>query len=97
MNSLLEETRRRVLSEGPFRQWRHEGANFGAPDLTNLTEPAEIVYQQAIKLMEAAEQDDHQGARGAAFTIIQNLFPIVEALDTDAGLYLGQAAEALRR
>jgi|WetSurMetagenome_2_1015567.scaffolds.fasta_scaffold30888_4 hypothetical protein len=97
MSNLLEETRRRVLAEGPCQAWRHESANLGAPDLTNLTEPAEIVYEQSVKLMEATEQDDHDAARKAAFTIIQNLFPIVEALDTDAGLYLGQAAEALRR
>jgi hypothetical protein len=97
MGSLLEETRRRVLAEGPFQGWKHEGANFGAPDLTNLTEPAEIVYEQSTKLMEAAEQDDHDGARKAIFVILQNLFPIVEALDTDAGLYVAQAAEALKR
>jgi hypothetical protein len=97
MGDLLEETRRRVLSEGPCANWRHEAANYGSPDLTNLTEPAEIVYEQAVKLMEATEQDDHDGARKAVFVILQNLFPIVEALDTDAGLYVSHAAEALKR
>jgi len=38
-----------------------------------------------------------EDVRRVAFAIMQNLYPIVEAVDTDAGQYLAQAVEALRK
>ena len=95
--SLLEEVRRRVLSPGPFAGWRHESANQARPVLTNLRGTAETVLAHCQDLVGAVAMDNYPDTRRVAFAVLQNIYPIVEALDTDAGLYLAQATEALRK
>jgi hypothetical protein len=48
-------------------------------------------------LVAGVAEDNHRVATRAAFAVMQNLYPIVEALDSDAAKYLAQAAEALRQ
>lgn len=95
--NLLEDVKRRVLSPGPFASWKHEQSNEPRFDLSNLAGSAQEVLDYAKRLPMYAMRDDDRRCRQAAFAIMQNLYPIVEALDTDAGLYLGQAVEALKR
>jgi hypothetical protein len=56
-----------------------------------------MVFDHSKVLMRAMMKDDHGLTARAAFAIMQNLFPIVEALDPDAAKYLAQAAEKLRQ
>lgn len=94
MKELLE----RVHAAGPFRHWRRpiEETSAGTTDLRNLMHSAESVFEYSKRLVRGVSEDDHRAATVAAFAIMQNLFPLVEALNPDAGKYLAQAAEALR-
>jgi len=97
MSDLLKEVRSRVLAPGPFAQWHHEASNQARPVLRNLLDSAQAVVAQCRNLPMAAARDDRGETRRVAFAIMQNLYPIVEAIDTDAGQYLAQATEALRK
>ncbi len=97
MDKLLEEVRSRVLSPGPFARWKHEASNQARPVLPNLIDSARAVQTQCRDLGRAVAADSRGRTRLVAFAIMQNLYPIVEAIDTDAGQYLGQAVEALRK
>lgn len=95
---LLKEVRDRVLSPGPFAQWRHEAASNQARSvLRNLLPSAQAVEAHCASLSAAVGGDLREDTRRVAFAIMQNLHPIVEAIDTDAGLYLGNAVTALRK
>jgi hypothetical protein len=97
IHNLLE----RVKSPGAFREWRHprelNESSLGTIDLSNLASSSRMVYDHSKVLMRAMMKDDHGLTARAAFAIMQNLFPIVEALDPDAAKYLAQAAEKLRQ
>lgn len=97
MSSFLEELREGVLSPGPFARWKHEQANQARPVLSNLLDSARAVQAQCRNLSGAVAMDSRERTRLVAFAIMQNLYPIVEAIDTDAGQYLGNAVEALRK
>lgn len=98
MKSLLEEVRERTLAEGAFRRWKHEQApNQARSDLRNLEGEAQAVLAHCQDLPGFVGLDMREDVRRVAFAVMQNLYPIVEALDTDAGLYLAQAVEALRK
>jgi len=97
MGDLLEETRQRVLSPGPCAGWKHEASNQARPNLRNLTDSAAAVVAQCQDLPMYVSADSREDARRCAFAIMQNLYPIVEAIDTDSGQYLGNAVEALRK
>lgn len=98
MKSLLTEVRDRTLAAGPFRHWRHEQApNQARADLRDLEPLSRAVVAQCKDLPGFVGLDMRDDVRRVAFAIMQNLYPIVEALDTDAGLYLAQAVEALRK
>ena len=93
MRKLLEEVRGRVLAPGPFASWRHEASNQARPDLPGNHQGRK--QQQRLPMyVEAASREN---VRRVAFAVMQNLYPIVEAIDTDAGQYLAQATEALRK
>lgn len=93
----LNEVRDRVLAPGPFARWRHEASNQARPDLRNLLDSAKAVVAQCQDLPATVATDQAERARLVAFAIMQNLYPIVEAIDTDAGQYLANAVEALRK
>lgn len=95
--NLLEDVKRKVLAEGPFQGWKQGASNQALPDLRNLLEPSRAIFDFSKVLYRGLTEDNHATAARAAFAIMQNLYPIVEALDSDAGSYLAQAAEALRR
>jgi len=97
MGDLLKEVRSRVLSPGPFAQWRHEASNQARSDLRNLFGEAQTVVAQCRDLPGFVAMDMREDTRRVAFAIMQNLYLIVEAIDTDAGQYLAQATEALRK
>lgn len=97
MRDLLEEVRGLVNSPGPFARWRHEAANQARADLRNLYGSAQAVAAQCRDLPLVVMADSRERTRLVAFAIMQNLYPIVEAIDTDAGAYLAQATEALRK
>lgn len=97
MGDLLKEVRSRVLSPGPFARWRHEAANQARPDLRNLLDSGRAVVAQCEDLPMMLLGNRREDVRRVAFAIMQNLYPIVEAVDTDAGQYLAQAVEALRK
>ena len=97
MSDLLKEVRSRVLAPGPFARWRHEASNQARADLRNLLDSAQAVEAQCKDLPMEAARDSREGVRRVAFAIMQNLYPLVEAIDTDAGQYLAQAVEALRK
>lgn len=98
MKSLLEQTRERVLAEGPFRTWRHEQSpNQARLDLRTLEGEARAILAHCKDLQGFVGLDMRDDVRRVAFAVMQNLYPIVEAIDTDAGLYLAQAVEALRK
>lgn len=98
MGDLLREVRKRVLSPGPFARWRHEQAsNQARPDLRNLLPSARAVVAQCESLPAVVGGSLREDTRRVAFAIMQNLYPIVEAIDTDAGQYLANAVEALRK
>lgn len=97
MGSLLEEVRSRVNAAGPFAAWKHEASNQARPNLRNLLDSARAVQAQCQDLAAAVAVDSRERTRLVAFAIMQNLYPIVEAIDTDAGQYLGNAVEALRK
>jgi hypothetical protein len=98
LNSLIE----RVNSPGAFRNWRHpkkvlQETSAGTINLIHLASSCRMVCDYTDVLNKAVSKDDHGLAARAAFAIMQNLFPIVEALDPDSAKYLAQAAEALRQ
>ncbi len=97
----LKELRERVNSPGAFRGWRHPKSlnetSSGTIDLGNLGSSSRMVYDYSKTLVRCTSSDDHPMARRAVFAIMQNLFPIVEALDPDSAKYLAQAVEQLRR
>lgn len=96
--SLLREVKERVNASGAFRHWRHEADSHpGTLDLSNLSVPSRLIYDYAQVLTRAVAQDNHAVSTKAVFAIMQHLYPIVEALDSDAAQYLAQAVEALRR
>lgn len=97
--SELKDLLERVHSPGPFRKWRRsiEETSAGTIDLRHLASSAKLVAEYGKGLMRGASEDNHRAVTRAAFAIMQNLYPIVEALDADAGKYLAQAAEALRQ
>jgi len=97
MNHLLEATRDLVRSAGPFARWRHEASNQARPDLGNLLPSARAVAAQCESLPAVVGGALRDDTRRVAFAIMQNLYPIVEAIDTDAGQYLANAVEALRK
>lgn len=97
MGDLLKEVRTRVLAPGPFARWRHEASNQARPDLSNLFGSAQAVVAQCRDLPSAVGSGLREETRFVAFAIMQNLYPIVEAIDTDAGQYLANAVEALRK
>jgi len=97
MGDLLKEVRRRVLAPGPFARWKHEASNQARPDLRNLLPSARAVAAQCETLPAVVGGDLREDTRRVAFAVMQNLYPIVEAIDTDAGQYLAQATEALRK
>jgi hypothetical protein len=93
----LEDLRERVVAAGAFRNWKHEASSQAAFDLRNLAPSASGVVEHAKALIHGINVDGDRAVRFAVFGILQNLYPIVEALDDQAGLYLGQAVEQLRR
>jgi hypothetical protein len=93
----LDELERRVLSEGACSEWRHGASNQAQYDLSNLKEPARAVFDYSKRLAASVQYDDQKAALRHVFAILQNIYPIVETLDTDAGQYIAQAAEALRK
>lgn len=97
MSSLLKEVKELVNAPGPFRHWRHEASNQARPDLRNLIGSAQAVVAQCRDLPVVVGFDSVEDTRVVAFAIMQNLYPIVEAIDTDSGQYLAQAVEALRK
>ena len=97
MGDLLQQVRSRVLAPGPFARWRHEASNQARPNLRNLLGSARAVAAQCESLPAVVGGDLRADTRRVAFAIMQNLYPIVEAIDTDAGMYLAQATEALRK
>lgn len=97
MGDLLKEVRDRVLAPGPFARWQHEASNQARPDLRNLVDSAKAVQAQCRDLVSVVAMDSSERTRLVAFAIMQNLYPIVEAIDTDAGQYLAQATAALRK
>jgi hypothetical protein len=97
MSHLIKEVKRRVLAPGPFAQWKHEASNQARPDLANLLPSARAGTAQCESLVAVVGGGLREDTRRVAFAIMQNLHPIVEAIDTDAGLYLGNAVEALRK
>ena len=86
-----------MLAPGPFASWRHEASNQARPDLRNLAGSAAAVVAQCEDLPMYVEAASRENVRRVAFAVMQNLYPIVEAIDTDAGQYLAQATEALRK
>jgi len=97
MSSLLKEVRDRVLSPGPCVSWKHEASNQAKFPLENLESSAVAVQAQCQDLRIPVSLGQREQTRLIAFAILQNLYPIVEAIDTDAGQYLAQATEALRK
>lgn len=97
MSHLLKEVKRRVLAPGPFARWKHEGSNQGRADLANLLPSARAVSAQCDSLVAVVGGGLREDTRRVAFAVMQNLYPIVEAIDTDAGQYLANAVEALRK
>lgn len=97
MSKLLEEVRERVLSPGPFAKWKHEASNQARPYLSNLMGSAQTALAHCQDLPGYVGADAREDVRRIAFAVMQNLYPIVEAIDTDAGQYLAQATEALRK
>lgn len=99
--SILNEMRDRVLAPGAFRHWKHskrlDETSNGTLDLKHLASSSRMVSDHSKVLARAVMKDSHGAAARAAFAIMQNLYPIVEALDSDAGKYLAQAAEKLRQ
>lgn len=97
----VKELIERVNAPGAFRNWKHSKdlteTSSGTLDLRHLGSSCRMVHDYAKVLAKATVQDDHGLAARAAFAIMQNLFPIVEALDADAAKYLAQAAEQLRQ
>lgn len=92
----------RVNSPGAFRNWHHprqelNETSAGTIDLKHLSGSVERVWQYAKRLPAACKRDDQDAAIRASFAIMQNLYPVVEAIDSDAAKYLAQAVEALRR
>lgn len=97
MGKLLKEVRSRVLAPGPFASWKHEASNQARPDLRNLSGSAAAVVASCEDLPMYVNADSRENTRRVAFSIMQRLYPIVEAIDTDAGQYLANAVEALRK
>jgi len=97
MTDLLKEVRSRVLAPGPFARWTHEASNQARSNLRNLADSARAVQAQCRDLPGVVAMDLREDTRRVAFAVMQNLYPIVEAIDTDAGQYLAQATEALRK
>lgn len=97
LNELLE----RVKAPGAFRHWKHSKdlneTSSGSIDLRHLGSSCRMVHDYSKVLAKAVVGDDHGLAARAAFAIMQNLYPIVESLDSDAAKYLAQAAEQLRQ
>lgn len=97
LNELLE----RVNAPGAFRNWKHpkklNETSLGTIDLRHLGASCRMVHDYSKLLVKAVVKDDHGLAVRATFAIMQNLYPIVEALDADAAKYLAQAAEQLRQ
>jgi hypothetical protein len=93
------EMMRRVKSPGAFQAWTHKRAlkEESQYDLGNLY-PMVLRSHEALKALTIAVQmDERDAATQAAFGVLQLLYPLVEALDSDAGKYLAQAVEKLRR
>lgn len=97
MSYLLKEVHRRVTAPGPFAQWKHEVSNQARADLVNLLPSARAVAAQCESLPAVVGGALREDTRRVAFAIMQNLYPIVEAIDTDSGQYLANAVEALRK
>lgn len=97
MSDMLAEVKRRVLAEGPFQHWVHESSDSAACVLANLLDSATAVVDASRLLAHGVNKDDFQVATKAALLVLQNMYPVVEALNRDAGQYLAQAAEALKR
>lgn len=97
MTDMLAEVKRRVLAEGPFQRWVHESSDSAACVLANLIDSATTVVDASRLLAHGVAKDDVQVATKAALLMLQNAYPVVEALNRDAGQYLAQAVEALQR
>lgn len=97
MGNLLKEVRDRVLAPGPFARWKHEASNQARPDLRNLQGSALTALEYCKDLPFLVMGDRREDVRRVVFAVMQNLYPIVEAIDTDAGQYLANAVEALRK
>jgi len=97
MGHLLEEVRARVMAPGPFSRWKHEASNQARPDVRNLSGAARTALAYCRDLPAYTAMNSRADVRRVVFATLQNLYPLVEAIDTDAGLYLAQAVEALRK
>jgi len=97
MASMLAEVKRRVLAAGPFQAWVHEASDSSACVLSNLINSAIAVADASRLLVQGVNKDDFQVTTKAALLVLQNMYPVVEAINRDAGQYLAQAAEALKR